>query len=127
MRLRSRIGAFLLLRCPNCQQGRLFGSWFRMNERCSYCGLAFYRESGYYVGSIYINYAGTVAVLAVAFLLFFRAVPEQFELMFFLLVALVSSLVLFRHSRSLWIAIDYWISPWKPAEPTSDVPSVNSH
>jgi hypothetical protein len=77
------------------------------------------------VGSIYINYAGTVAVVAVAFFLF-QSVPERFELAFFLLVALFSSLVLYRHSRSLWIAIDYWISPWKPAEPTSDVLSVNS-
>jgi hypothetical protein len=70
------------------------------------------------VGSIYINYAGTVAVVTVAFFLF-RAVPEQFELAFFLLIALFSSLALFRHSRSLWIALDYWISPWKPAEPAA--------
>ena len=90
-----------------------------MRECCSHCGLAFYRESGYYVGSIYINYAATVAVVAVSFFLF-QAVPEQFQLVFFLLLALFSSLAFFRHSRSLWIAIDYWISPWKPAEPAAD-------
>ena len=71
------------------------------------------------MGSIYINYAGTVAVVAVTFFLF-QSVPEQFELVFFLLVALFSSLAFFRHSRSLWIAVDYWISPWKPAELAAD-------
>jgi len=123
MRLRSRIAAFLLLRCPSCQRGRLFASWFRMNEHCSCCGLAFYRESGYYAGSIYINYGATVGVVLVSFFLF-QAVPEPFELAFFLLVAFCSSLAFFRHSRSLWIAIDYWISPWKPAERPADSLSV---
>src|SRR5262245_36158881 len=127
MRFRSRIGAFLLLRCPRCQVGRLFHSWFRMNQRCARCGLAFYRESGYYVGSIYINYAATVAVVLASFFLF-QSVPEQFELPFFLLVALITSLAFFRHSRSLWIAIDYWISPWKPAELGADSQrSADSH
>jgi hypothetical protein len=91
-----------------------------MNQRCPYCGLAFYRESGYYVGSIYINYGATVAVVLVSFFLF-QSVPERFELPFFLLVALFSSLAFFRHSRSVWIAIDYWISPWKPAERQNSV------
>src|SRR5262245_43060010 len=127
MRFRSRIEAFLLLRCPSCQKGRLFDSWFRMNQRCAHCGLAFYRESGYYVGSIYINYAATVAVVLASFF-FFQSVPEQFQLPFFLFVALFTSLAFFRHSRSLWIAIDYWISPWKPAElGGSSRPEASSH
>jgi hypothetical protein len=98
-----------------------------MNQRCSCCGLAFYRESGYYVGSIYINYAATVAVVLASVFLF-QSVPERFQLPFFLLVALLTSLAFFRHSRSLWIAIDYWISPWKPAEFGADSrPAASSH
>jgi uncharacterized protein (DUF983 family) len=116
MGLSERAFAFLLLRCPNCRRGRLFDSWFRMKERCACCGLSFYRESGYYVGAIYINYGVTVVVVAVSVFLF-QAVPERFELAFFLLLAVISSLALFPHSRSLWIAIDYWISPWKPVGP----------
>jgi len=119
MRLSERLWAALLLRCPNCRQGRLFESWFRMREYCPSCGLAFYRESGYYVGSIYINYGATVAAVIAAVLLF-RRIPERFELVFFLFVALLSSLAFFRHSRSLWLAIDYWVSPWEPGERTAN-------
>ena len=116
MDLPERMLAFLLLRCPSCRRGGLFDSWFRMKEYCTSCGLPFYRESGYYVGAIYINYGITVVVVALSVFLF-QAVPERFELAFFLLLAVISSLAFFPHSRSLWIAIDYWISPWKPAGP----------
>jgi uncharacterized protein (DUF983 family) len=116
MRTPGRFWSFLFLRCPNCRRGRLFNSWIRwieMNDRCSSCGLAFYPESGYFVGSIYINYGATVAVVIVS-LLFVRDVPERFQLLFFSCLAAFTSLLFFRHSRSLWITIDYWINPWKP-------------
>ena len=90
-----------------------------MNRVCSKCGLEFYRESGYYVGSIYINYGATVAVVIISFLLF-QSVPDRYQFPFFLLIALFSSLAFFRHSRSLWITLDYWISPWKPADRAID-------
>jgi uncharacterized protein (DUF983 family) len=113
IRASGRLWSFLFLRCPNCRSGRLFKSWFQMHERCSLCGLAFYPESGYYVGSIYVNYAATVAVVLVS-LFVFRAVPVRFELVFFSSVAALTSLTFFRHSRSLWITIDFSINPWKP-------------
>ena len=62
-----------------------------------------------------MNYGLTVAVVLVS-LVVFRPVPEQFQLMFFSCLAALTSLVLFRHSRSLWITIDFWINPWKPSE-----------
>jgi uncharacterized protein (DUF983 family) len=118
MRFPGRFWSFLFLRCPNCRRGRLFNSWIRwiqMNDHCDYCGLAFYPEAGYFVGSIYINYGATVAVVIVS-LLVVRGVPERFELLFFSCLAALTSLTLFRHSRSLWITIDFWINPWKPPE-----------
>ncbi len=87
-----------------------------MNDYCPYCGLAFYPEAGYYTGSIYVNYAGTVIVMLVS-LFVFKAVPEQFELAFFSSLAAFCALAFFKHSRSLWITIDFWINPWKPDEP----------
>ena len=85
MRSPGRFWSFLFLRCPNCRRGRLFNSWIRwieMNDRCPCCGLAFYPESGYFVGSIYINYGATVAVVIVS-LLVVRDMPERFQLIFF--------------------------------------------
>ncbi len=118
MRLPGRFWAFLLLRCPNCRRGRLFNSWIRwieMNRQCPCCGLGFYPEAGYFVGSIYINYGATVAVVIVS-LLVIRDVPEEFQLVFFSSLAALTSLAFFRHSRSLWITLDFWINPWKPPE-----------
>jgi uncharacterized protein (DUF983 family) len=116
MRLPGRFWAFLFLRCPNCRRGRLFKSWVRwidMNRECPCCGLGFYPEAGYFVGSIYINYGATVAVVIVS-LLVIRDVPEEFQLVFFSSLAALTSLAFFRHSRSLWITLDFWINPWKP-------------
>ena len=56
-------------RCPNCGQGRIFRSLFRMRERCDTCGLSYYPESGYYTGAMYLDYALSVLV----FLLFYAA------------------------------------------------------
>ena len=84
-----------------------------MNRECSCCGLAFYPEAGYFVGSIYINYGATVAVVIVS-LLVIRNVPEDSQLIFFSSLAALTSLSFFRHSRSLWITLDFWINPWKP-------------
>jgi len=126
-RLPGRFWAFLFLRCPNCRQGRLFNSWIRwieMNTKCPGCGLAFYPEAGYFVGSIYINYGATVAVVIVS-LLVVRDIPERFQLIFFSCLAALTSLAFFRHSRSLWITVDYWINPWKPVQEPGEENSVD--
>jgi hypothetical protein len=94
-----------------------------MNTQCTCCGLAFYPEAGYFVGSIYINYGATVAVVIVS-LLVVRDVPERFQLIFFSCLAALTSLAFFRHSRSLWITIDFWINPWKPPEDNRSVRSA---
>jgi len=126
MQLPGRFWAFLFLRCPNCRQGRLFNSsirWIDMNTQCACCGLAFYPEAGYFVGSIYINYGATVAVVIVSFLVV-RDVPERLQLIFFSCLAALTSLAFFRHSRSLWITVDFWINPWKPPEDNRSVRSA---
>ena len=40
-----------------------------MHERCPACGLVLEREQGYFVGAIYVNYAATVGITIVGFLL----------------------------------------------------------
>ena len=127
MRLPGRFWAFLFLRCPNCRRGRLFNSWIRwieMNDRMSLLRAGLLSEAGYFVGSIYINYGATVAVVIVS-LLVVRDVPERFQLIFFSCLAALTSLAFFRHSRSLWITIDFWINPWKPPEDNRSVRSAD--
>jgi len=46
----------LRLRCPNCGQGRLLQSWFRLRSQCPVCGLRTERgEQGYVVGAYMFN------------------------------------------------------------------------
>ena len=98
----------LALRCPRCGGSPLFRGWFRMHDRCSACGSSFAREPGFYLGSIYINYGATVIVtgaLYAALVAGAGASPEA-ALAACLVVAVVLPVLLFRHARSLLLALD---------------------
>jgi uncharacterized protein (DUF983 family) len=125
----------LRFRCPNCGEGRVFSSFFKMRDECPVCGLSFYPESGYYAGAMYLDYALSAAVFLAVFIpsLF---LPEFTHLSYvqknILWIVFGTALCLgfSRPSYSLWLAIDYWISPWKPQSPqksdeTLEVPLVS--
>lgn len=121
----------LRFRCPNCGEGQVFSSLFKMRDQCDVCGLSFYPESGYYAGAMYLDYMLSAAVFLAIFVpsLF---LPELTHLSFmeknflWVLFATVLCLGLARPSYSLWLAIDYSISPWKPqrTETNSEVIEV---
>lgn len=125
----------LRFRCPNCGDGRVFYSFFKMRDECPVCGLSFYPESGYYAGAMYLDYALSAAVFLVVFIpsLFLPNLTHlSYVLKNILWIAFGTGLCLgfARPSYSLWLAIDYWISPWKPERPqgnkeTLEVPLVS--
>ncbi len=101
------------LRCPHCGEGKLFRGWFHMHERCSGCGLAFDRGPGYYLGSIYFNYAVTAVILTASYLaLWIGGVMTPDQLLW---VALAFTIVFpagfFRWARAMWITFDQFIDP----------------
>lgn len=108
------VGRALRLRCPKCGEGRLFAGFFAMAARCPSCALDFRREQGYYVGAMYINYGLTAAImLAVGIPLADRV--SRAALSWPLAVfAVVFPLLFFRHSRSLWLAIDLYVTSLAP-------------
>lgn len=61
-RMLSILGHGLRLKCPRCGVGGLYERPFRMRRLCAHCELKFERESDYFVGAIYINYAATVLI-----------------------------------------------------------------
>ena len=101
------------LRCPRCGHAPIFRGWFTLLAACPLCGLTFEREPGYFVGAIYLNYAATVLI----------ALPGYFVLDYLFRLSLIGQLVLwgafcvvfplwfFRYSKSLWLALDYFIDP----------------
>ena len=101
------------LRCPMCGDGRLFRNWFRMHEKCDHCGLRFDRGPGYYLGSIYINYGLTAALVIAGFMALFLTDTLSPEARLVLLGAFcfLFPLWFFRYARSLWLAMDLYIDP----------------
>lgn len=117
-RLPTRVGVGQMLeravwlRCPQCGDGALFDGWFAMREHCERCGLRFERESGYFVGAIYVNYAVTaVLCLGVPIALdVLIGVPLWTQLALAAAIAVLVPLVFFRYSRSLWLGIDHLVT-----------------
>jgi uncharacterized protein (DUF983 family) len=120
----AAIGRGLRLRCPRCGEGKLYTTFFRMNRECPVCGLSFYRESGYYVGAMMINYGITAFIVLVVYFLS-RLMPEmwhvspELKIATWMGAAILLSLLLVRTTRGLWLAFDYWVEPWMPPIPPS--------
>ena len=106
----------LRLRCPECGQGLLFRSLFRMEHRCPFCGLAFTREQGYFVGAIYLNVMATEGILLVIAVLYIMSSRQFDQRLIVILLVLCAALppLFFHHCRSLWLAIDHIVDPQKP-------------
>jgi uncharacterized protein (DUF983 family) len=106
-----RVGRSLRLRCPRCGQGKLFAGWFAMHPRCESCGLDFRREPGFYLGSIYVNYGLTAAVVTVTFVTAQIMGQGRNPILFWTMGAwcLLFPLWFFRYARSLWLGMDQYV------------------
>jgi uncharacterized protein (DUF983 family) len=103
----------LLLRCPVCGRGKLFHAPFKMNERCSNCGLIFEREVGYFTSSMAINLI--ISELLIAALVVPLAANQSIPLMQIFIwgapAPFLLPLIFYHHSRSLWLSMDYYFHP----------------
>jgi uncharacterized protein (DUF983 family) len=113
------IKAIILGLCPRCRQGHIFqpglaGLLF-MNDICSVCGLRFLRESGYYLGAMYVSYGlGVLTVLPVAtYLGAFARWPLWQVFAIMVVQTLVSMLLFLRFSRTVWLYFDEAVDPQK--------------
>lgn len=119
---RRALATALRLRCPNCREGALFGNWLnKILPRCPKCGLPYHPESGYYLGGMIITYVLTAAVLVPLYLItlilpdagFVSAHPT----LFWPGLAIALAFLFVRPAYSLWLALDFWVDPWKPEKP----------
>jgi hypothetical protein len=83
-----------------------------MHDRCPVCGLRFEREQGYFVGAIYLNYGATVLLALGGTWLLDRwlGLTLAAQLAVGVGVAALVPLLFFRHARSLWLGLDYWLT-----------------
>ncbi len=119
---RSVLARAVRLRCPGCGEGGLFRGIFAVREKCGCCGLAFFRESGYFVASIYVNVVLTEVIIGASYVLSLFLPPLfhlgwETEFALWMLAAVAVSLGLTRWTRSFWLAVDFWLEPWAPPHP----------
>ncbi len=103
--------------CPNCGGRTLFapGATFRINDRCSTCGLKFDRGDGFFLGPFVLNYLVTVIFFIVPVILLYLFGQLSALAAFILsgIGALGLPLVLYRRSWGWWLAVYFWFLPQK--------------
>lgn len=91
-----------------------------MHASCPSCGVAFEREAGFYLGSIYFNYGLTALIAAIFYplLRFNLILPNHVLMPLTLAFVVLFPLWFFRYARALWLGFDqYW-------DPRSEEPAV---
>lgn len=88
-----------------------------MRRACPGCALPYFRESGYYMGAMILNYAVTAAIILFLYLLSlfvpdFPQLSSNLRMTLWMIFAVALSLLLMRFSYSLWLSYDYWLEPW---------------
>ena len=79
-----------------------------MNESCAVCGMRFLRESGYFLGALYVSYGlGVLTILPAAVIM---AVVLEWSLPVVLIVSLLQTVIsvplFLRYSRVIWLYLD---------------------
>lgn len=99
--------------CPRCGIGPLFKNFVIMHERCPNCSLKYERAPGYFLGSIYVNYAFMAITMTVAYvgLHFGAEISNSVLIPPLTIYCLVMPIILFRYSRAWWLAMDCYCDP----------------
>lgn len=113
----KKLKGIIMGRCPRCGSGGMFKSGLAgllfMNNECAKCGLNYLRESGYYLGAMYVSYGlGVFTVLPVATYLGAVAKwPLALVMTIMVVQTLVSVLLFLRFSRIIWLYVDEKLDP----------------
>jgi len=101
--------------CPRCQEDKIFvfcnpydlGNFMKMHERCGHCGFKYELETGFFYGSMYVNYALAIAVSVAVLVITKLFYP--LEVTPYLIVngiaLLLLSPVIYRLGRIIWLNI----------------------
>lgn len=90
-----------------------------MHERCASCHLRFEREQGYFLGAMYINYALTVGIVLIGYLMlaWYTSLSLGQQLVLLGSVSVLCPFLLFRHARGVWLSFDYIFNPADDVSP----------
>ncbi len=99
----------LSLRCPACEQGRMFTNLLHIEETCPYCDSRFERYPGESTGGMMIALMVAQFVAVGGFFLteaLFQ-LPHIVALPLWSVLLVIFSLLFYRHARGLWVAVVY--------------------
>ena len=83
-----------------------------MRDDCPACGLHFLRETGYFLGAMYISYGlGVLTILPIAVILTVLDWPLWLVLTIAMVQSVLSMPLFFRYSRIIWLHADQAIDP----------------
>ncbi len=97
----------LKLRCPVCEQGKLFADWFNMNPTCPHCYVRFERYEGEVVGGMSISIVVTAVIFLVGYMLgeYLTDWSVWVHLAIWIPYSLIFPIFFYRYSRALWVVI----------------------
>jgi hypothetical protein len=83
-----------------------------MNAACPKCGLKLEPEPGFYLGSVYANYAATVLTTTAAFvvLVFGYGYSKDAVIWGCAAFTVIFPIWFFRYARSIWLSLMYLVS-----------------
>jgi uncharacterized protein (DUF983 family) len=97
----------LLLRCPNCGKGRMFGGLFQIEPTCPVCHVRFERQSGESIGGMVVNLALAEVITIGGFFLTDALfdIPITHQLLFWIPFTILFCVLFYRHARAMWIGV----------------------
>jgi uncharacterized protein (DUF983 family) len=109
------------LRCPNCDGGPIFRSWFRMRPHCPACGLPLERgDQGYQVGSYMFNIIASELIFVLVFLgvvlVTWPSPPWRLLQYGGIILMILAPVIFFPFSKTLFLAFDLHFRPATPEE-----------
>jgi uncharacterized protein (DUF983 family) len=112
MKLRHYVHKLLVgmfLRCPNCEQGRMFTGLFSIRETCPVCNVRFERLQGESVGGTLVNLVFAELLSVGGFIVsesLFHP-PLAFQLIFWVSFNILFVVFFYRYARGIWVAFAY--------------------
>ncbi|MFD0798759.1 DUF983 domain-containing protein [Maribacter chungangensis] len=109
----NKLYSILTGTCPRCNEESMYldknpyhlGKIYKMNERCSSCGLKYKMEPSFFYGAMYVSYGLGIAFAVAAFVIANLIIGTGLINTF---IAIIGTLIVFmpvimRLSRNIWI------------------------
>ena len=117
----QRLARALTLRCPECGSGGLFRHWLRLQPRCPRCALRLDRANpDHFVGAYLVNLIIAELLFAFGFgawlLAVWPHVPWGRIEVVAVIAMILSPLVTYPFTRTVWLAADLIFDPPRPSD-----------